>query len=197
MNDFAAAAMEDQLDADQNTPNELVEASDDGLDDTMESIARNLIEEESKEWLECFREDKYLSFENKTREARAITRTSCEASFRIVKCKDNGMYRVKAFQSEHNHRLARSPQKPFLRSHQNLQGGTREVAKMMKHAGIRTCHIWPFLIQQAGGWDKVGCTKKDLYNGLQNDNKNSDDCDAAAAVAYLLTKKEAVEVFFL
>ncbi|KAK9083530.1 hypothetical protein Scep_030001 [Stephania cephalantha] len=44
---------------------------------------------------EGFREDKYMSLENKTREARAITRTGCEASFRIVKCKDSGMYKVK------------------------------------------------------------------------------------------------------
>ncbi|KAK9139916.1 hypothetical protein Scep_009597 [Stephania cephalantha] len=50
MNEFAVAMMEDQLNNDQNTPNELVEASDDGLDNIMESIAGNLTEKESKEW---------------------------------------------------------------------------------------------------------------------------------------------------
>lgn len=114
---------------------------------------------------EGYRENKYQYLERRTREPRNITRTGCRASFRINRNKEDGTWFVKCLRTHHNHSLALSHQKPFLRSSRKLNEADREQAMLMKRSGIRTCHIWQYMVEQHGGWQKVGCIKPDLYRG--------------------------------
>ncbi|KAF4350603.1 hypothetical protein F8388_018419 [Cannabis sativa] len=86
----------------------------------------------------------------------------------------------------HTHALAKSHEKPFVRSNRKLTELVREVALLMKRAGIKTSHIWQYLVEIYGGWEKVGCIKADLYRGLRNNFRNWDDCDTTTAMVKIL-----------
>uniref|UniRef100_A0A803NJM1 SWIM-type domain-containing protein n=1 Tax=Cannabis sativa TaxID=3483 RepID=A0A803NJM1_CANSA len=96
----------------------------------------------------------------------------------------------------HTHALAKSHEKPFVRSNRKLTEPVREVALLMKRAGIITSHIWQYLVEIYGGWEKVGCIKADLYRGLRNNFRNWDDCDTTTAMGYLQSKKGPDADFF-
>ncbi|KAF4380102.1 hypothetical protein F8388_018226, partial [Cannabis sativa] len=131
-----------------------------------------------RSWLcssEGFRDEKYKHIENRKKEERDVTRVGCRATLKILLNKKTNTWFVKCFRVHHTHALAKSHEKPFVRSNRKLTEPVREVALLMKRAGIKTSHIWQYLVEIYGGLEKVGCIKADLYRGLRNNFRNRDD----------------------
>ncbi|XP_030478045.1 protein FAR1-RELATED SEQUENCE 5-like [Cannabis sativa] len=145
---------------------------------------------------EGFRDEKYKHIENRKKEERDVTRVGCRTTLKILLNKKTNTWFVKCFRVHHSHALAKSHEKPFVRSNRKLTEPVREVALLMKRAGIKTSHIWQYLVEIYGGWEKVGCIKADLYRGLRNNFRNWDDCDTTTAMGYLESKKGLDADFF-
>ncbi|KAL5579122.1 hypothetical protein UlMin_011564 [Ulmus minor] len=115
---------------------------------------------------EGFRRTKYIKNPNRVREPRSEIRIGCRAMFRVCYSKITKLWVVKEFRANHNHCMATDMQKHFLRSHRKISAAELEQANLLKKAGMKTSEIWNLFVHQNSGWDKVGCTKKDLYNSL-------------------------------
>ena len=87
--------------------------------------------------------------------------------------------------------------KKNLRSHRKISAAELEQAKLLKKAGMNTSEIWNLFVHQNGGWDKVGCTKKDLYNSLAAGQRGVDDLDANTTHTFLQSKLDIDPEFFL
>ena len=121
----------------------------------------------SRNWVcarEGQRQTKYLEREDRKREPPALTRIGCEAEFRIKLDRASNKYVVANFISLHNHAMIGPLGVPFLRSHRKVSSPDKASANAMHSVGISTSHIIDLAAQQAGGYDSIGFTQKDLYN---------------------------------
>ena len=145
---------------------------------------------------EGFRWTKYIKNPNRIREPRSEIRIGCRAMFQVCYSKITKLWVVKKFRANHNHCMATDMQKHFLRSHRKISAAELEQAKLLKKAGMKTSEIWNLFVHQNGGWEKVGCTKKDLYNSLAVGRRGVDDLDANTTLTFLQSKLDIVPEFF-
>ena len=67
----------------------------------------------------------------------------------------------------------------------------------MQGVGTGTSRIMDYMVQQSGGYNNVGFTKKDLYNHVDVDRRvHMRDSDAEGALAYLCGKFEMDPSFY-
>ncbi|RVW64901.1 Protein FAR-RED impaired response 1 [Vitis vinifera] len=67
----------------------------------------------------------------------------------------------------------------------------------MRGVGMGTSQIRDYMVQQSGGYNNVGFTKKDLYNHVDADRRvHLRDGDAEGALAYLCGKSEMDPSFY-
>ncbi|KAL6314835.1 hypothetical protein AAG906_029050 [Vitis piasezkii] len=67
----------------------------------------------------------------------------------------------------------------------------------MRGVGMGTSQIMDYMVQQSGGYNNVGFTKKDLYNHVDADRRvHLRDGDAEGALAYLCGKSEMDPSFY-
>lgn len=111
-----------------------------------------------------FREDKHMKKVNRKRKARSISRCGCLAKMVIARKKETGQWYVKDFIDEHNHALAPPDLACLLRSHRKISNEQKANIIEMENAGIRKHQIMNILEMQYGGYDKVGCVSRDIYN---------------------------------
>ncbi|KAE8661581.1 hypothetical protein F3Y22_tig00113725pilonHSYRG01180 [Hibiscus syriacus] len=64
---------------------------------------------------------------------------------------------------------------PFMRSNRAVSKADIDEAIALKEVCVGTSQVMNYLTQQAGGYDNVGFTHKDLYNALQRDYTCFDD----------------------
>ncbi|KAI9157294.1 hypothetical protein LWI28_020011 [Acer negundo] len=96
---------------------------------------------------------------------RLDTRTGCKAMIRFIV--DNGVWTISHVNSEHNHELAKSEEKQFLRSGQKISCAHGDVVSSMVGAGIGPTKAYFYLANEAGGAENLGFLKKDARNYLQ------------------------------
>jgi zinc finger SWIM domain-containing protein 3 len=113
---------------------------------------------------EGLREEKHLMRENKKRKPRDITRFGCPARLVIAWDQDTRLFHVKRFIYVHNHRLLERDLACFLRSHRRIRDEQKVDIVEMQISGIRKQKIIDVMEKHYGGYDKVGFTKRDLYN---------------------------------
>ncbi|XP_072062036.1 protein FAR1-RELATED SEQUENCE 5-like [Arachis hypogaea] len=64
-------------------------------------------------------------------------------------------------------------------------------ANSLHDYGVRTCYIMGFMLKQKGGPEKIGFTKKDLYNYFdKSKHAKVKDSDAYATLSYLISKAD-------
>ncbi|XP_062118326.1 protein FAR1-RELATED SEQUENCE 5-like [Humulus lupulus] len=139
---------------------------------------------------------KYYNLDNRCKEARALTRTGCNAEFRINLNRETNHWITKCFNNHHNHKFAFFRERPFLRSDRIFRDEMREQVMSMKRAGIKTSQIWNYMVEVHDGWENVGCIKDDLYKGICKKYSTWDDCDTSTAMGYLEAKKGPDNMFF-
>ncbi|CAD6245508.1 unnamed protein product [Miscanthus lutarioriparius] len=111
-----------------------------------------------------FREEKQLKRAIKKRKPRNITRVGCLAKFVIARDQTTGQWYVKDFIDEHNHPMAPAELTCLLRSHRRISDEQKAEIAEMESSGIRKHKIIDILEMQYGGYDKIECTTRDLYN---------------------------------
>ena len=113
---------------------------------------------------EGFHKEKELKREIKKWKPQNITHVGCLAKFVIARDHITGHWYVKDFIDEHNHPMAPAELTCLLRSHRRISDEQKAEIVEMESSRIRKHKIMDVLEMQYGGYDKVGCTTRDLYN---------------------------------
>ncbi|XP_050259192.1 protein FAR1-RELATED SEQUENCE 5-like [Quercus robur] len=128
---------------------------------------------------------------------RPITRSGCKAAFRIRFERKLGEWVVGEFKREHNHDLVPQFETQFLRSHRTIKDSDKAQIIALHNVGVKSNQIMDHMIQQAGGYENIGFTSKDLYNYVAAiRNNNTRDGDAECALGYLQAKVDMDSSFF-
>ncbi|CAL1407191.1 unnamed protein product [Linum trigynum] len=123
------------------------------------------------------------------RPSRLNTRFQCKARLRVQLDKSDSKYIVDTFYIDHTHNPIRQKLVHHMRSHRGLDEATKAKVRYQRDAGMKTADIMNQHVHQAGGYDKVGHTKKDLHNFASKDRgERISEGDAATALAYLKSK---------
>ena len=65
---------------------------------------------------------------------------------------------------DHSHKLATFHEVSSHRSHRNLDEGDYAQIDAMGKNFIRGCQTFEYMVDQKGGYSKIGFTQKDMYN---------------------------------
>ncbi|WJZ99619.1 hypothetical protein VitviT2T_018045 [Vitis vinifera] len=166
-------------------------------DDVKRDKNQNIV---SRKWVcskEGYRHKMCLENENRKREPKAVTLVGCEATFRIGFNKQMNKWVVQEFMADHNHPLVEQKNVQFLRSHRVIKNADKAQLNAMRGVGMGTSQIMDYMVQQSGGYNNVGFTKKDLYNHVDADPRvHLRDGDTEGALAYLCGKSEMDPSFY-
>ena len=139
--------------------------------------------------LEGYRAEKYLANDNRVREPRPITRTSCKTSFRVNYDNCSGKYTVTKFRTEHNHLLTSPNEIHLLCSHRHVSEGDLTQAKSLRHVGVKTCQVVDYMGDKVGDSHNLMFKRKDLQNRLDADRRAEiGDIDYVTTIAYFTVK---------
>ncbi|KAJ1443658.1 MULE transposase domain [Sesbania bispinosa] len=130
------------------------------------------------------REDRGLRMEDRVREPRAVTRCNCSAKFVVHVNKLSGLWFCVCFVDEHNHDRLGAVHCSMLPAYRKM--GDSDVVQMnnMIKVGIRPPNIFSSFASQSGGYEKIGFSKKDMYNKI-NEQRRKVCSDAKGAVQFL------------
>lgn len=121
--------------------------------------------------------------------SRRITRCNCEARLTVRLCQKRGVYYASEFVTKHNHQLARPEHVRFLRSHRKVLDHDIAQVTALRKVSVSTCRAYELLVHQAGGYEFVGFTIKDLYNRLDSERREiMVDGDGQAAISFMNLK---------
>ncbi|CAN1261741.1 Protein FAR1-RELATED SEQUENCE 5 [Linum perenne] len=133
------------------------------------------------------------------RKAKTETRCGCKALLRVRMDKTSLRWSVVAFQREHSHGMQENYVRHYIRSHRGISEADAALVDMREQAGMRLNDIHNLAVHEAGGHNKVGYTKKDLYN-LSYKIRRKDKIhrgDASSALTYLMSRKNDDKQFFM
>ncbi|RYR33769.1 hypothetical protein Ahy_A10g048401 [Arachis hypogaea] len=129
---------------------------------------------------EGFRDKKWLQMHHRKRELKVVTRCGCPAEMRIKSRDSTGKWYVSRFVDNHNHDLLPAKFVEYLPSHRKILDVDKAHMDSMRQVGISIPKIYESIAAQAGGFNRVSFTKRDMYNeiwwqrALQNGNVNAD-----------------------
>ena len=93
---------------------------------------------------------------------------------------------VKAFIPQHNHMLATSNQIPFIRTNRHVGEESLALTNTMTRVSIRPCHAYEYMVEQSGGYRRVGFTVKDLYNKIDQQRRTAPfESDSEGTLSYM------------
>ncbi|QHO00100.1 Protein FAR1-RELATED SEQUENCE [Arachis hypogaea] len=126
--------------------------------------------------------------ENRKREPKSETRCGCLARFVVRFVAYTGRWHVALFVESHNHDCLDPRLVGFLPTHRKMAEADASQMNNMKDAGISTPHIYAMLANQAGGYENVNYTLRDMYNEIARRRRHVLG-DARAALRYLKNQK--------
>ena len=116
----------------------------------------------------------------------------------ITRQEETGRWFVKDFIDEHSHPLAPRDLPCLLRSHRRISGEQKADIADMEKCGIRKYRIMDILCFQYGGFDKVGCIKRDIYNFCHAIKQETISAgDANTVIMHMMARRERDVDFFL
>lgn len=121
---------------------------------------------------------------SRKRVPRARVRCGCEAKCRVHIDVNSGRWYMKFFDDEHNHSMLDDQFKGMLPAHRKMTNYDIWRMSNMRQVGIKTNHIFGLFANEAGGFQKVGFRKQDMYNEQERQRLTSSK-DAKAACEYL------------
>ncbi|XP_057452557.1 protein FAR1-RELATED SEQUENCE 5-like [Lotus japonicus] len=143
------------------------------------------------------RHEKHLKNVSRVKEAKPITRVSCQAKFRVRFEANSSKWKVVYFEPEHNHELTLAKQVHLIPAFRGLTNGDKAQVDTLKLYGVRSCNIMGLMMGQKGGHDSVGFLKKDLYNHVDKNKRISFGAgDAAGSLNYFTRKGEKDPMFY-
>ncbi|XP_044400061.1 protein FAR1-RELATED SEQUENCE 5 [Triticum aestivum] len=146
---------------------------------------------------EGYRSLKNFERSNRKRKPRALSRCGCDAQLQIELNMETREWFVKDFVDQHNHEFTKPDQTPFLWSHRGLNDPQKADAIEYGIGGLRTHQIMDVMEKQHGGYDKVGCVSRDLYNFIAEYKKQRiEGFDAQYMLNYMAAQEERDSEFF-
>ncbi|KAJ1403211.1 MULE transposase domain [Sesbania bispinosa] len=130
------------------------------------------------------REDKGLRMEERVREPRSETRCGCLARFQIHINKNSTRWYCTWFDDDHNHERLGPVHCRMLPAYRRMTDSDIVQMNNMMKVGIRPPHIFNAFANQAGGYEKIGFRKKDIYNKI-NEQRRKLSSNAKGAIQYL------------
>ncbi|KAL4374571.1 hypothetical protein AHAS_Ahas05G0195100 [Arachis hypogaea] len=115
---------------------------------------------------EGWRNMRYLYMDDRSREARSLTRTKCLARLRIKLDYGCGRWKVSCFVESHNHDLTPPQFAHLVPANRHLTVTDRVQVENLHNFGVKSCHIMRYIVFQKGGYRHAGFTRKDLYNHI-------------------------------
>ncbi|RYQ91191.1 hypothetical protein Ahy_B09g097090 isoform A [Arachis hypogaea] len=104
--------------------------------------------------------------EKRKKEPRLETRTGCEARMDVKFVPENGRWHIFYFSDEHNHDLLDTQFSAMLPVHRKMsEADIMQMMNMLK-SEISTSQIFGLLANQAGGYEFVGYSPRDMYNEI-------------------------------
>ena len=99
------------------------------------------------------------------------------------------MYSVRVFMDDHSHKLATFREVSSHRSHRNLDEGDYAQIDTMGKNFIRGCQTFEYMVDQKGGYSKIGFTHKDMYNKIAKMRRSKAfERDSRVSISYLESK---------
>ena len=146
---------------------------------------------------EGYRSLKNFERSNRKRKPRALSRCGCDARLQIELNMETREWFVKDFVDQHNHEFTKPDQTPFLWSHRGLNDPQKADAIEYGIGGLRTHQIMDVMEKQHGGYDKVGCVSRDLYNFVAEYKKQRiEGFNAQYMLNYMAAQEERDSEFF-
>jgi hypothetical protein len=131
-----------------------------------------------------FKEDRGLTIENRKRERKPETRSGCEAKFRVHIDIFSQRWQITVFTDQHNHDLLDEKYCRMLPAHRRMkESDTVQMNDMLK-GGIGPSQFYASMANQAGGYEKIGFRRKDIYNQIGKQRRLK-HCDGKNALHYL------------
>nr|XP_025703006.1 protein FAR1-RELATED SEQUENCE 5-like [Arachis hypogaea] len=138
---------------------------------------------------EGWRNMRYLYMDDRSREARSLTRTKCLARLRIKLDYGCGRWKVSCFVESHNHDLTPPQFAHLVPANRHLTVTDRVQVENLHNFGVKSCHIMRYIVFQKGGYRHAGFTRKDLYNHIDRYRrakvkKRGCQCDGQLIIDY-------------
>ncbi|XP_016178362.1 protein FAR1-RELATED SEQUENCE 5-like [Arachis ipaensis] len=140
---------------------------------------------------------RYLDLDDRSREARSLTRTKCPAQLRVKLDYGCERWKVSCFVESHNHDLTPPQFAHLVPANCRLTVTDKVQVENLHNFGVKTCHIIGYIAFQKGGYRHAGFTRKDLYNHINFYRRSKvKNGDANAAINYLIGKSNNDPLFF-
>ncbi|XP_024310280.1 protein FAR1-RELATED SEQUENCE 5-like [Brachypodium distachyon] len=133
--------------------------------------------------------------EKKRTHARKITRCGCEAMITVKRMKD-GKYAVSYFHEEHTHEFVTPRKQHLIKSNRQVSDKAKDTLFTCHAASIGTAGAFRLLRVGEGGFEFVGCTKRDLQNYHRDMRSTFKDSDAQMFIDNLRKRQEINPGFF-
>ncbi|KAJ1395668.1 hypothetical protein SESBI_33230 [Sesbania bispinosa] len=91
----------------------------------------------------------------------------------------------KNFSNKHNHGLLSEKYVRMLPAHRKMNGFDIVQMNQMRKVGISTRHIYGSFAKQAGGYERIGFKKQDMYNEIERQRRFKITSRAEGLHAYL------------
>ena len=116
----------------------------------------------------CFKQGKGIMVADvASQRRRGTVKEGCKAKIVVLRS-NSGSYVVSQFFEGHCHPLATPSKKHLLRSHRFVSSAQKSLTQQLGVVNIPSHQQFNFLGVQAGGFENIGCTQKDLYNHLRD-----------------------------
>jgi zinc finger SWIM domain-containing protein 3 len=103
------------------------------------------------------------------------TRCGCEAHI-VVKLDSDKKYRIYSMVEAHSHGFVSPDKRHLLRSNRNVSERAKNTLFNCHKASIGTSQAYRLLHVSEGGFENVGCTKRDLQNYFSDLRKKNQGC---------------------
>ena len=123
------------------------------------------------------------------------TRCGCDAHIYVKLCSDN-KYTIASLVEHHSHGLVSPDKLHLIRSNREVSERAKTTLFTCSRASIGTSQAYRLLHVSDGGFQNVGCTKRDLQNYYRDLRKKIKNADAQMFVAQLCRKNEVNSSFF-
>ncbi|XP_034202750.1 protein FAR1-RELATED SEQUENCE 5-like [Prunus dulcis] len=127
---------------------------------------------------------------------RGISRCGCKARVVVVKVSGCKQYAFSLVVEGHNHTMTPPERVHFMRSHRHISEPAKLLTKQLGSADIPTHKKMSILEVQSGGMEKIGFTKKDIYNFEYYESSLMKNHDVELVTEYFLAEQKNNRSFY-
>ncbi|XP_045798993.1 putative protein FAR1-RELATED SEQUENCE 10 [Trifolium pratense] len=121
---------------------------------------------------------------SRKREQKPTSRCRCPAKLQVHLDLGSERWYIKLFDDIHNHSFLDEKYEGMLPAHRKMSNYDKYQMKTMRKAGIPTSGIYGFFATQAGGYENLGYSRREMYNE-QFKHRGRKSSDAEDAIDFI------------